>query len=117
SEQKELHDWKGDDQTQCHWITPDLDPFLVQYGEQPSKGKPVHEVSFRLSRWMKTSSSRGSTSCHVNASSSKSAIARSRASRSPPATWTDRPKTAAAWIPAFCRNRRAASSTASPVAS
>src|ERR1700751_5781215 len=42
SEQEELHDWKGDDQAQCHWIAPHLNPFLVQHGEESRKGKPVH---------------------------------------------------------------------------
>src|SRR6516164_11731702 len=117
SEQEELHDREGDDQAQGHWIASNLDPFLVQHGEEPPKGKPVHDDPFAWdSKWMNTSSSRGSTSCHAKESSSNSAIARSSAARPLPATWTDRQKTAAASMPVICRNRRAASSTASPAA-
>src|SRR5262249_12366978 len=117
TEQEQLHHRQRDDQTQSHRIATHLDPFLAQHGQKASPGKCVHDAVFVwLSRWMNTSSSRGSTSRQVTPAP-VSRMARSSAARLAPAIYTARPNTVAASTPGSLRRRRAASSTAAPVAS
>ena len=40
AKQKELHDRQGDDQTQCHWIASNLDPFLCSTARNRPKENP-----------------------------------------------------------------------------
>ncbi len=73
-------------------------------------------ASCTLSMWMKTSSSRGSTSTQARPAPFVS-IARFSASRSRLATRSARPNTAAASTPGVWRSATAARSTSSPVPS
>src|SRR5215472_16452677 len=89
SEQEQLHDRKDDDQAKRHRIAPHLDPFLAQERAQALEGQAAHLVlSPAVNWWIKTSSRRGSTSCH--ASSPNERIACSSSARSVPPTCSAR---------------------------
>ena len=100
-----------------HRVAPHLDPFLAQHGEEAPEGEAAHCL-LRPRQQMDE---------HVLEPRLDLAPVQTLAAcvgdrlleraRSVPATWSERPNTAAASTPGVWRSRRAASSISSPVAS
>src|ERR1035437_269633 len=118
AEQKQLHHRQRDNESQCYRVAQYLQPLLAQERDESFEGECPHDSSpFTPSMWMKTSSRRGSTSCHKRAPLMPDRMAFSSAAPSVPAMRKACPNTAAASTPGAGRSCRAAASRSSPVAS